>query len=102
MQIKNLTELFRPVENSDNRTQKGKAGRGSSGDSTSSGDRVSLSAAAQQYKAAQHAAQDSSGVRAEMVDQIKDKVVSGTYELNNRKTAEKMLEQEFALWREDR
>ncbi len=98
MQIKNLTEMFRPVENADNRAQKGKAGRGSRDGAAASGDRVSLSRAAQQYSQVQQAANEASGIRAEKVDEIKGQVASGTYQMSSRKTAEKMLEQENALW----
>jgi flagellar biosynthesis anti-sigma factor FlgM len=98
MQIKNLTDLFRPVDNADNRTQKNKAGRSSQGDSSTRGDRVSLSKAAQQYKQTQQAAQDSPGVRAEKVGHIRGQVADGTYQMDSRKTAEKILEQEFVLW----
>ncbi|HDQ40720.1 MAG TPA: flagellar biosynthesis anti-sigma factor FlgM [Desulfonatronum sp.] len=103
MQIKNLTEMFRPVDNTDNRSQKNKAGRSDRDDSSAvaGGDRVSLSRAAQQYKLVQQTARNSPDVRAEMVGQIKGQVANGTYELNSRKTAEKMMEQEFALWNEN-
>lgn len=99
MQIKNLTEMFRPVENADNRAQKGKTGRGGrDAGAAESGDRVSLSPAAQELKHVRQAAHDSPDARAERVDQIKGQVTSGTYRMNSRKTAEKMLEQENALW----
>jgi len=98
MQIKNLTDMFRPVENSENRALKDKAGRVSRDESSPKGDRVNLSQAAQLYKAAHQAAQNSSGVRIDMVGQIKGQVADGTYKMNARKTAEKMLEQELALW----
>ena len=98
MQVKNLTDMFRPVDNADNRTEKNKAGRSSRDGSTTKGDRVSLSQAAQLYKVTQQAARDSPDIRAEKVDQIKGLVNNGTYEMNSRKTAEKLLEQEFALW----
>lgn len=98
MQIKNLTEMFRPVENADNRAQKGKTGRGSRDETASSGDRISLSRAAQQYTRVRQTAHEASGIRAEKVDEIKGQVADGTYQMNSRKTAEKMLEQENALW----
>jgi negative regulator of flagellin synthesis FlgM len=101
MQIKNLTDMFRPVENSENRTAKNKASKTSQDDSLAAeatGDRVNLSQTAQLYKAAQQAAQNSSGIRIDLVGQIKERVAGGTYEINARKTAEKMLEQELSLW----
>lgn len=102
MQIKNLTEMFRPVDNADNRPQKGKAGRSASDDSLARGDRVSLSEAAQQILTVQQAAMSSPEVRAEMVGQIKGQVADGTYQMDSRKTATKMVEQELALWGGDR
>ncbi len=98
MQIKNLTDMFRPVENSENRALKNKVDRASRDESSPKGDRVNLSQAAQLYKAAQQTAQDSSGVRSDVVGQIKEQVADGTYKMNARKTAEKMLAQELALW----
>jgi negative regulator of flagellin synthesis FlgM len=103
MQIKKLTDIFRSVENSENRSAKNKTDKVSQGDSSAmGGDRVNFSQAAQLYKAAQQAAKNSPDVRVEMINQIKERVAGGTYELNARKTAEKMLEQELSLWGENR
>lgn len=101
MQIKNLTDMFRPMESSESHSQKIKGSAASRDTSTAKGDRVSLSQTAQLYKATRQAAQDSPEIRAEKVGQIKSQVASGTYEMNSRKTAEKMLEQESALWNEN-
>ncbi len=97
MQIKNLIDTFRPAENRDvgNKSARGEP---ASGASPQQSDRVTLSAGAQTLRAAMTAAQASSGVRTERVEQLRHQVETNTYEMNSRRTAEKLVEQESGLW----
>ncbi len=97
MEIKKLIDTFRPADNrkvGDNPARGGPASEAS----THQSDRVTLSAGAQTLRAAMTAAQASSGVRTERVEELRSQVETNTYQMNSRKTAEKMIEQERGEW----
>ena len=97
MQIKNLIDTYRPAEN---RNVGNKPARGGpdSGGSAQQSDRVTLSTGAQTLHTAMATAQASSGVRTERVEELRHQVETNTYQMNSRRTAEKMVEQESGLW----
>ncbi|GAB6060389.1 flagellar biosynthesis anti-sigma factor FlgM [Desulfonatronum parangueonense] len=97
MEIKKLIDAFRPVESRESGPKAEKKGP-ATGTTSHQGDRISLSAGAQTYRSVQAVAEADSGVRADRVEQIKAQVESNTYQMNSRKTAEKMLEQEYGAW----
>lgn len=97
MQIKNLIDTYRPAENR-NVGNKSPRGGPEPGSSARQSDRVTLSSGAQTLHTAMTTAQASSGVRAERVEQLRHQVETNTYQMNSRKTAEKMVEQESSLW----
>ncbi|SMP51806.1 anti-sigma-28 factor, FlgM family [Desulfonatronum zhilinae] len=97
MQIKNLIDTFRPPESRDVGSKPTRGGPASEA-STQQSDRVTLSAGAQTLRAAMTAAQAGSGVRTERVEQLRHQVETNTYEMNSRRTAEKLVEQESGLW----
>lgn len=97
MEIKKLIDT---LQHADNREVGGRKARDGSAQqpSVQQGDRVTLSTGAQTYRAVLTSAQASPGVRTERVEQIKQQVENNTYQMNSRKTAEKMLEQERDSW----
>ena len=97
MEIKKLIDTFRPPESRETGSRATRSGS-QEASPTPSGDRVSLSAAAQTFRGVLTEAQSSSGVRAERVEQLRQQVESNAYQMNSRKTAEKMLEQEYSSW----
>lgn len=97
MEIKKLIDTFRPPESRETGSKTNKGGS-PSGNSAHQGDRVSLSPGAQTFRDVLATADASSGVRTERVEQLKQQVESNTYKVDSRKTAEKMLEQEYSSW----
>lgn len=61
------------------------------------GDRVSLSSSAMLHTAAHQAAVNAPDVRQEKVDALKAQVDSGEYQVDSRKVAEKLLQNEAFL-----
>lgn len=97
MEIKNLIDSFKPIENRDTETRAARRKAGAV-DGAGKGDKVSLSPEAQTFRGIMAAAQSSSDVRSEKVDQIREQIATNTYQMNSRRTAAKMVEQEQALW----
>ena len=97
MEIKKLLDTYRPVEN---RETDQKAGKSDNPARTAmqKGDRISLSPEAQTLKTVLAASHESSGVRSEKIEAIREQIAKNAYPMDSRKTAEKMLEQEYALW----
>ncbi len=61
------------------------------------GDRVSLSSSARLHTAAHAVAMNAPEMRQEKVDTLKERVDSGTYTVNARKVAEKLVQSEALL-----
>ncbi|TVR00957.1 MAG: flagellar biosynthesis anti-sigma factor FlgM [Desulfovibrionales bacterium] len=97
MEIKKLIDTFRPAANRDVGNKPARGGSASEA-SAQQNDRVTLSAGAQTLRTALVAAQADSGVRTERVEQLRQQVETNTYQMNSRRTAEKILEHENSLW----
>ena len=62
------------------------------------GDRISISEEGRIKAGVLKTAQESDGVRADLVADIKARIASGNYTPSSRDTAEKMVRQELDIW----
>ncbi|WP_291321907.1 flagellar biosynthesis anti-sigma factor FlgM [Desulfonatronospira sp.] len=98
MQIKGFPTGIQTYEQS--RTDKTRADKEARKSSLQgqSGDKVTLSQGAKLHHAAMQAAVDSDEVRMEKVQDLRERVADGSYQLDARKTAEKMIREDLENW----
>jgi negative regulator of flagellin synthesis FlgM len=100
MHIKNLIEGLNPyglkkkVQEPD---QPGHEGRSSQAGSSESTDKVNLSSEAKLRATARSEASNAPDVRAEKVAELQEKVRNGTYQIDDRKTAENLVRDDLDL-----
>ncbi len=101
MQIKGLFNGIQTYEQSqaDKAKQAEKKGAKNQSQSTDSEkDRVTLSQGAKLFQTATQEAANSSEVRAEKVQALKEQVDNGSYQPDSQKTAEKMIREDMENW----
>jgi len=101
MEIRNILKGLDPYQAKLEKAEKdsARAGRGAASKETAKGDRVSLSNTARLHTEAMRAANDAPDVRREKVEALKAKVEAGEYQVDSRKVATKIIEEEHELFK---
>ncbi len=100
MEIKNYLKGLDPYQAKLEKAESGKLknGKRTTDDSSSTGDRVSVSNEARLRTEAYSTALSASDVRQEKVNAIKERVDSGEYQVDSRKVAEKLITEEMEIF----